>query len=245
MFGRPGLFILLLCFLASCNGSSEFGQEPPEGRSGSEADSLAERMLEAIHYEAWDSTRYVRWSFSGHRFLWDKERDFVRVEWSDRKVLLKLNSIEGEAYENGDTLSGEEKEEAVQKAWEYFCNDSFWLNAPAKAFDKGTVRKLVETEDGDKQLLVTYESGGVTPGDSYLWKLDTNGLPQSYRMWVSIIPIGGIKASWDEWRTLSTGARIATLHEMSIANLRIKNLKGGQDLESFDIEEDPFAPLQK
>jgi hypothetical protein len=49
--------------------------------------------------------------------------------------------------------------------------------------DEGTTRSLVKNEDKTNGLLVSYASGGVTPGDAYLWKLDANGLPQSYKMW--------------------------------------------------------------
>ena len=58
------------------------------------------------------------------------------------------------------------------KAYSFFCNDSFWMIAPFKAFDEGVTRTIVMSKEGNQNLLVSYASGGVTPGDSYLWILD-------------------------------------------------------------------------
>ena len=214
----------------------------PEGKECSEAEDLARKVEKAINKEAWDTTAIVQWTFMGaHDFLWDKERNLVKVNWKSNEVLLNLNTLAGVATKNGKALSTEKNEKMVQKAWALFANDSFWLNAPAKVFDPGTKRGLVELEDGRQGLLVTYTSGGVTPGDSYLWLLDDEGLPEAWRMWVQILPIGGLKISWEEWQTLPTGAKIATAHQPSP---KITNLKGAASMEAFGLQEDPFAGLQ-
>ena len=85
----------------------------------------------------------------------------------------------------------------IEKAVKYFNNDSFWLLAPYKIFDKGTKRSLVTLDDGHEGLLVTYTTGGTTPGDSYLWHLDSTGKPVSFQMWVSSLPIDGLEAILD------------------------------------------------
>lgn len=238
----PLLPLLPLLILVGCNG---LGESLPEGQKGKKADRLAERMLDAIDHEAWDSTRYVAWSFTENSYLWDKKGQLVRVEWNDKKVLLDTDRVDGKAYENGDPLSGEEENKAVQNAWERFCNDSYWLNAPSKVFDPGTERRLVTSEEGEERLLVTYTSGGVTPGDSYLWILDENGRPVRYKMWVSKIPIGGVEATWENWDTLSTGALISREHDLFFGSLRIKELKAAQELAGLGIDEDPFTPLKE
>jgi hypothetical protein len=219
-------------------------EDRPEGQPGPKADALARQMEEAIRIDAWDNTRFLRWTFpGGHHYVWDKTKGLVQVRWSDTEVLLRTADVTGKAWRNQQELSGEEAEQAIQTAWGFFCNDSFWLNAPAKAFDPGTQRSLVSLEDGEQALLVEYQSGGVTPGDAYLWKLQDNGLPECFRMWVSILPIGGLEASWEDWTTLSTGAKIATSHDLGIVTTTITNLKGGNELEAVELDFYPFEAL--
>ena len=97
--------------------------------------------------------------------------------------------------------------------------------APYKVFDPGVVRSSVTTADNKEALLVTYTSGGSTPGDAYLWHFDTNGTPVRYQMWVNILPIGGLEASWSDWVTTSTGAQLPTFHKLLAFGLEIEGVK--------------------
>lgn len=217
-------------------------ESKPIGKKGERADTLARVMLQAVDKPAWDSTRYVRWTFKGmHDFLWDKERNLVKVNWGDNEALVNLDQISGQAFENGNQLTAEANQEKVRTAWEYFCNDSFWLNAVVKVFDPGTERSIVEMDDGSEALMVTYTSGGVTPGDSYLWILDEKGMPKSWKMWVNIIPIGGLEWTWEDWTKLPSGAKISTLHQNPLINIDITNLMGSQNWQKLGYDNDPFA----
>ena len=118
-------------------------------------------------------------------------------------------------------MTGEVKEEKLTTARNYFYNDSFWLIAPFKVRDPGTIREYVNF-DGKDALLVTYTSGGATPGDSYLWILDENNRPLSWKMWVSIIPFGGMETSWESWEKFHD-AWISTLHKGPV-DIKIENL---------------------
>lgn len=218
----------------------------PNGKSGPEADALARKMMRAVNIAQWDSTGAVSWQLRDlHQLLWDRTRNFARVRWEDYEVLVDLNTRRGIAREGGRLLSGEGAADLVNQGWRYWVNDAFWLNPLAKLFDPGTVRQLVKMPDGQDALLITYTSGGVTPGDSYLWRVDETGLPYRWKMWVSILPIGGLAFSWEQWITLETGAKIATYHRGRFVDTYLGAVKAARTLEELVPGEDPFAALLK
>ena len=88
-----------------------------------------------------------------------------------------------------------------------------------------------------------YTSGGLTPGDAYLWQLGEDGLPSAWRMWTSNLPRGGMRASWESWVELATGARVATRHELALGRVDITDLDGAATLGELEPGPDPFAAL--
>ncbi|WP_405246572.1 hypothetical protein [Cellulophaga sp. Asnod2-G02] len=205
-----------------------YNEKVPEGKNTQEADALAYKMLNAINKKAYQDTRYLEWSFAGgnHRYTWDKEVGHVTVIWAQYKVLLNLNTPAlSEVFENGAKVIGTEKTKLITTATDYFNNDSFWLVAPFKIFDEGTSRSLVTLDDGTQGLMITYNSGGTTPGDSYVWKLKENGMPTSYKMWVKIIPIGGLEATWDNWKTMENGVLLPTSHKIGPVSLSMGEVR--------------------
>lgn len=201
----------------------------PEGKPSKEGDALAQKMLTALNHEAYQRTRFLEWSYQGgkNHYKWDKTMGRCTVNWGAYEVRLNLVRPEkSKAYKNGRLLESSDKSEAIEKALAYFNNDSFWLVAPYKVFDKGTTRSIVELENGDQGLLVTYSSGGTTPGDSYVWQLNPDGFPNSYKMWVNILPIGGLEASWDDWMVVESGAFLPKGHKLGPLMLSMGDVKG-------------------
>lgn len=218
----------------------------PAGKPGPQAEALARRLLEAVDAAAWQRTGAVRWTFAGrHSHLWDRERHLARVRWDDLEVQIDLNRRTGLAWRDGTLLSPADAAEYVDTAWGYWVNDAFWLNPVVKLFDPGTALQLVSQPDAEPGLLVTYAAGGTTPGDSYLWIPGPNGLPKAWRMWVSILPVGGIRASWEGWTTLATGARVATRHRIVFFTLKLTDVAGAATLDRLEPGPDPFLPLLK
>nr|WP_281503819.1 hypothetical protein [Arenibacter sp. F26102] len=222
-----GIFVLLFI----CGGIffAIYNEARPQGISGDKADSLALKMLAALNYDAYRETRFLEWTFANgkHHYLWDKGANTVKISWSDYQVHLDLKeSAKSSVSKDKIDISGAEKQKLIKKAISFFNNDSFWLVAPFKIFDPGTERSIVLLEDGSQGLLVTYTSGGSTPGDSYLWILQPNGFPISFKMWVSIIPIGGIEASWDEWQVTESGAFLPSKHSIGPITLDIGDVRG-------------------
>ncbi|WP_245726480.1 hypothetical protein [Pricia antarctica] len=200
----------------------------PQGKSGIAADSFARKMLKALNYEAYKDTRYVEWSFKEgkHRYKWDKQLGVARVEWDDYRVVLNLaNPAKSSVFENDIQVTENSRTELIKTAVSNFNNDSFWLVAPFKVFDSGTERSLVTLEDGSDGLLITYTSGGTTPGDSYLWKLGKNRIPESFQMWVEIIPIGGLEATWGDWQVMESGVFLPICHKLGPMDFKMEDVK--------------------
>lgn len=239
-----GIVLLSLIVLAVIAGLV-IHEKRPVANPTPEADALAEKMMEAVNKAAWDTTHVLMWDFAGiHSFLWDKKRHLARVSWGEKEVYVNPETKEGVAFSKGERAEGELGKKLVESAWSYFLNDAFWLNPVVKAFDPGTNRSLVTVKDGRDGLMVHYSSGGMTPGDSYVWFLDENNLPNAWRMWVKIIPIGGVEFSWENWITLETGAKVSTLHGSKIFDIKIENVKGASSFEDLGIEGDPFSVLE-
>ena len=217
----------------------------PEGQPGPEADALARSMQAAVGQEAWDRTRAVRWSFfEQHHYVWDRDRDLVELRWGDSRALLRTRDRSGRVWSHGTEQMGADAEEALGAAYAYWINDSFWLNPVVKFFDPGVERGLVKLDDGSDALLISYASGGVTPGDAYLWMPGPDGKPASWRMWVQIIPIGGIETTWEGWTELSTGAKVSTEHEgWGRVMTFISNVGGAESLDALGVEPELFDPL--
>lgn len=82
---------------------------------------------------------------------------------------VELNEVDPEAWSR--RVKGADEGDLEAKAWSAFINDFFWLVAPSKVFDKGTVRSV----DRRGRLIVRYRTGGVTPGDTYRFTVDDDG----------------------------------------------------------------------
>ena len=235
--------LLLILFLVAIGFLSN--APLPTGKPGPEADELAKRMQQAVNVEAWSRTGAVRWSFFGiHDYVWDRRKGVVEAKWGDARVLLRTADRTGRAWKGGKELTGVDLDKNLRKAYRYFINDSFWLNPIATFFDPSVTRSAVTDREGETQLLITYSSGGVTPGDSYLWTANADGLPSRWELWVQVIPIGGLQTSWEGWTELASGAKISTTHRALGIKIRvIRDLAGAPDLESLGANPDLFAPL--
>ena len=205
----------------------KYNEDLPSGIQGEQADALAYKMLDALDYEAFQNTNYIEWTYKKHHYKWQKDENTCLIYWKDFKVDINLNNpSESKAYVHKFKVDGETASELIKKAIAYFNNDSFWLVAPYKVFDQGAERRLVTLKNGDKGLLVTYISGGSTPGDSYLWIFNVHGKPIKFKMWISTLPIQGLEATWNDWTTTESGAQLPTFHKILVLGLDLGNVKG-------------------
>lgn len=233
--------LLLVLAIGAFIAVKYFSEEKPVGKSGAEADKISELMLDRLNKNAYDTIDYINFEFFGgvHKYVWDKKNHRAVIEWKSNKVILDLGTQEGEAYANGVLVEGDDAASLKEKAWSYWCNDSFWLVAPYKVFDAGTTRKLVDVEEGSYGLMVEYISGGVTPGDSYLWILDENYQPTGFKMWTQILPVQGAYVDWTKWNDYM-GAKLCITHKIVGKERSLENVLVGNSLAEIGITSDPF-----
>ena len=194
----------------------------PEAITGPEADQLARDVQAALNISGYEILDQIQFSFRDHHYLWNKIEERVLVSWEGYQVDLILSEIENSKIVQGDKNSN--RADLIEKAKAYFYNDSYWLVAPFKFFDPGVIRSLVETANGNKALLITHTSGGVTPGDSYLWYFDENLVPTHFELWVSIIPIKGVSATWSSWVS-KEDVLFSTFHKLGPLEILIGDLQ--------------------
>ena len=199
--------IITVIILATALYCFAINESLPKGIYGKEADELAEKMMSAIDKKAFDNTEILKWSFRDkHHYEWKKQEGLVNVSWDSILVTVNLNDY-------SKSIGASPK--LIETAIKFFNNDSFWLIAPYKVFEDGIERSIVKV-DGKDALLIKYTSGGTTPGDSYLWILDENYAPVSFKMWTQIIPIGGVSATWNNLITADSGIKLHTSHTLTI-----------------------------
>jgi hypothetical protein len=216
----------------------------PAGSVGPAADALAHAIESAVDTDAFARTGAVRWTWRGSRaHLWDRTRNLSRQRWGTHEVLLDIHRRDGRAFTDGQEVQRDGSRKLLDNAYKRFINDSFWLNPLPKLFDEGVTRSVVRHEGADA-LLVRYATGGVTPGDSYLWILDEKMRPRAWRMWVSVLFIPGVEMTWEGWTRLPTGAWISTSHRLAGREVvAIRDLAAANTLAELEPGADPFARL--
>ena len=218
-----GVFLIAILYFS-------LHKKMPEGTSGAKADQLATQILQAIQHDKFIHTEYISWTFRNkNKYVWNKKDATVEVTIDGYTTKLDLANHANSKITSPHTLTTKKEQDILQHALDSFHNDSFWVVAPHKLFDDGVHRKLVKLEDDKKGLLITYSTGGTTPGDSYLWKVDDNFVPTGYQMWVSIIPIGGLEASWEDWITTDSGTYLPQQHSLLGFGIPITDLKAWND----------------
>jgi hypothetical protein len=223
-----GITILCVLVLLTTIGVI-ISEDLPEGKEDVKADELARQILKELNYDAYKNTKVISWTFAGmHSYEWHKDENYVLVKSGDEVVRLNLKDYDSSQIISPKVKDNKIRQQHIQRAIKNFNNDSFWLIAPYKLMDDEVERRVVTMEEGEEALLITYTTGGSTPGDSYLWIVDENYRPKAFKMWVSIIPVGGVTAKWKDWvktqsdMILSTEKSIFGL-PISITNLETSN----------------------
>jgi len=240
-FLKAVLYALCLCITIVIAFIIISNKRLPRGVVGPEAEAFTDSMMSAANCSSWERLRYVVWSYQGkHHYVWDKLYNLVEIQYGDIRVLLNANTGDGIVWKKGKRLSIEEKKKHLGEALKFWNNDSFWLNPICKLRDSGVVRRLVKIDNKQNALLTTFTKGGMTPGDSFLWITNEHYLPVEWGMWVRTLPIRGIRATWEQWRTIDE-VPVATEHHIGPYHIAITNLRTGRHHNELGLERDPFV----
>jgi hypothetical protein len=116
--------------------------------------------------------------------LWDRGTDnyvltFLKPDSNLKyEVFFNTNSRKDMTYKNGIAVSEEENKKHLERAYQAFINDSYWLLIPAKLEDPGVnlqLEKQMSLGRRETILHVSFEGIGLTPGDPYWLFVDDSG----------------------------------------------------------------------
>jgi hypothetical protein len=221
-----GLGIVILCIAVLLTAIGVIiSEDLPPGTEGVKADEFAKNILKELNYDAYMNTKVISWTFAGmHSYEWHKDKNYVLVKSGNNVVRLNLRDYDTSQIIFPEAIDDDMRQQLIQKAIKNFNNDSFWLIAPYKLMDDEVERRIV-TREGEESLLVTYTSGGSTPGDSYLWIVDKEYRPKAFKMWVSVIPIGGVTSQWKDWKETQSNMILSKEKTIFGLPISITNLK--------------------
>lgn len=179
---KPYIYFLFLsaCSITSCSTSKNTPLRSASfNLAGSDAIAIdiANQVVDASGGKAaWDETRYVGWNFFGSReHVWDKQTGDVSIKSLRSPVEINMNILtktgrvwlDGQETNQVDSLS-----KYLQKGYEWWVNDSYWLVLPFKLQDSGvTLKYLGDSQTQEKKIAdvieLTFENVGVTPQNKY------------------------------------------------------------------------------
>lgn len=187
----------LAAALAGCASDAPPADEPASVAPNSaafktRADTVAQQAFDALGGRAaWDEARTIRFDFTVERggkrrvvakHLWDRTTGDYRLEWKTApdSTYVALFDVGGDSrvtppgqvYLNGQPV--EESDEMMEVAHQRFINDTYWLLAPTKLFDRGVERTYVpDSSDADTEVIrLAFGDVGLTPGDRYWLYID-------------------------------------------------------------------------
>jgi hypothetical protein len=164
---KLALVLLLIIF----NSNSLLAQSDAE-----KANVIVKEMIDAMGgIKNYDNTHFIEWEFVKRKLYWDKWTGDVRVEnpEANQTVLVNINTMKGKVYENGVLVEDAKKSsELLERAKNWWINDSYWLVMPWKLQDPGVNLTYVKTgklADGKPAdiLQLTFNAVGVTPENKY------------------------------------------------------------------------------
>lgn len=238
VISKFSLCLSAMAFLLSC--AEPVKEEAPVNKE----QELVKVIEEATGQDAWRAANWITWSFAGVReYVWKQKEQLIQMRFDTILVQFEYDSLErSRVYHNGVLKQDSAAKALVKTAWSAFNNDSFWLNAPGMLNAPGTELTRKDTLQV-RRLQVNYTSGGSTPGDKYIWHIDSTGLPIYYEMRLKASNYQPIPASWEDWKDVGNGAMVSTKHIINGRELPILNVAIGESTQDIGLNGDPFQGL--
>jgi hypothetical protein len=214
---KAALSLCVVLFLAAC-----WAHQPrPKLEDGVKADALARRVMSAVGADAWRQLHRMVFTFRGQRYDWKMSHQSVQVGLDSEQVILDLRAQTCARKADGEAIEADE----CRAHFSRWNNDSFWLHPFGKFFDPGAERSVCDIEEDGRTepwLCVRFGAGGSTPGDLYAIQVGADGRPSAWRMWVKILPVGGVYTRWSNWKELPGGAWFAGLRELGVYTIPLE-----------------------
>lgn len=190
------------------------------------AQALGKELWQASGGENWSKVKAIDFTFiveeNGKELAravhhWDVIAGTDHVKWKDKDVTVDLTAPV--------------PDDANKAAYARWVNDTYWLLAPLKIFDRG----VKVTTEGQKQsegvrcetLRLSFAKVGLTPDDQYLFYLD----PQTKlaKAWDYIPKADTVRhGTWDKYETFG-GLKLATEHNFAGKMIRFAEIKVSTD----------------
>ena len=89
----------------------KYDESLPKGTQGTEANQLAQNMLDKLDYDAFHNTDYLEWTVKGiHHYKWYKTDKTCEVSWDQMTVILDLeNHNSSKVFAGQQEYNGKEK----------------------------------------------------------------------------------------------------------------------------------------
>jgi hypothetical protein len=184
--------------------------------SDAQAVAIADATMAAIGGRAaWDGSRYFVWRFFGRRLhIWDRYTGRERIEWNDRKsgkphlVLMNVQRRQGRVFVEGQEITdATERAALLQRGYEIWINDSYWLIMPYKLKDSGVTLRykgVAAMADGRPAdvLVLTFSQVGVTPENKYdVYVGKQSGLVEQWAYYEKFAdPTPQFLSPWKSWQ---------------------------------------------
>ncbi|GAB5554486.1 MAG: hypothetical protein Sapg2KO_40770 [Saprospiraceae bacterium] len=224
------LLAALTTFCTTPEAPVDYGNPPADGFNLAESDekaiAIADEVMEAMGgRQAWDTTRYLHWTFFGRRtLLWDKQTGDVRIDVpGDSSIyLVNINEDEGKVQLKGQDISASDSiQNYVERGKSIWINDAYWLVMPFKLKDSGVTLKYLgqDTMLGGTSadvLELTFAEVGRTPDNKYKIYVDLEDRlvkqwdfftkyddpkPRFSTPWQDYQPYGDLRLSGDRGRS--------------------------------------------